>query len=90
MIKKSLIEKRTKFLNKKISENSCYFRKLFELIQKDYKAFFNFTEAMSNYMYSEDKVLDVTIEPKEFVSLKDIKLIYELKKDFIPSFELDK
>lgn len=90
MIKKSLIEKRTKFLNKKRSENSCYFRKLFELIQKDYKAFFNFTEAMSNYMYSEDKVLDVTIEPKEFVSLKDIKLIYELKKDFIPSFELDK
>ena len=45
---------------------------------------------MSNYMYSEDKVLDVTIEPKESVSLKDIKLIYELKKDFIPSFELDK
>ena len=90
LIKKSLTEKQTKFINKKRSESRCDFSKLFGLIRKNYKAFFNFTEAMSNYMYSEDKVLDVTIEPKEFVSLKDIKLIYELKKDFIPSFELDK
>ena len=45
---------------------------------------------MSEYFYSEDKVLDVTIEPKEFVSLKNIKLIYEFRKDFIPSFGLDK
>ena len=90
LIKKSLIEKRTKFLNKKRSENICDFGKLFELIQKDYKAFFNFSEEMSQYLYSENKVLDVTIEPKEFVSLKDIKLIYEFKKDFIPSFKLDK
>ena len=90
LIKKSLIEKRTKFLNKKRSENSCDFGKLFELIQKDYKAFFNFSEEMSQYLYSENKVLDVTIEPKEFVSLRDIKLIYEFKKDFIPSFKLDK
>lgn len=90
LIKKSLIEKRTKFLNKKRSENRCDFGKLFELIQKDYKAFFNFSEEMSKYLYSEDKVLDVTIEPKEFISLKNIKLIYEFKKDFIPSFDLNK
>ena len=90
LIKKSLTEKRTKFINKKRSENRCDFSKLFDLIRKDYKAFFNFSEAMSEYLYSEDKVLDVTIEPKEFVSLKNIKLIYEFKKDFIPSFELDK
>lgn len=85
-----MIERRTKFLNKKRSENRCDFSKLFDLIRKDYKAFFNFSEAMSEYFYSEDKVLDVTIEPKEFVSLKNINLIYEFRKDFIPSFGLDK
>lgn len=90
LIKKSLTEKRTKFINKKRSENRCDFSKLFDLIRKDYKAFFNFSEAMSEYLYSEDKVLDVAIEPKEFVSLKDIKLIYEFRKDFIPSFQMDK
>lgn len=90
LIKKSLTEKRTKFINKKRSENRCDFSKLFDLIRKDYKAFFNFSEAMSEYLYSEDKVLDVTIEPKEFVSLKNIKLMYEFKKDFIPSFQMDK
>lgn len=90
LIKKSMIERRTKFLNKKRSENRCDFSKIFDLIRKDYKAFFNFSEAMSEYFYSEDKVLDVTIEPKEFVSLKNIKLIYEFRKDFIPSFRLDK
>ena len=90
LIKKSLTEKQTKFINKKRSESRCDFSKLFGLIRKDYKAFFNFSEEMSQYLYSENKVLDVTIEPKEFVSLKDIKLIYEFKKDFIPSFKLDK
>lgn len=90
LIKKSMSERRTKFVNKKRSETRCDFGKLFDLIRKDYKAFFNFSEAMSEYLYSEDKVLDVTIEPKEFVSLKNIKLIYDFKKDFIPSFELDK
>lgn len=74
LIKKSMIERRTKFLNKKRSENRCDFSKLFDLIRKDYKAFFNFSEAMSEYFYSEDKVLDVTIEPKEFVSLKTLSL----------------
>ena len=90
LIKKSLAEKQTKFINKKRSESRCDFSKLFGLIRKDYKAFFNFSEEMSQYLYSENKVLDVTIEPKEFISLKDIKLIYEFKKDFIPSFKLDK
>lgn len=90
LIKKSLTEKQTKFINKKRSESRCDFSKLFGLIRKDYKAFFNFSEEMSQYLYSENKVLDVTIEPKEFISLKDIKLIYEFKKDFIPSFKLDK
>lgn len=90
LIKKSMIERRTKFFNKKRSENRCDFSKLFDLIRKDYKAFFNFSEAMSEYFYSEDKVLDVTIEPKEFVSLKNINLIYEFRKDFIPSLGLDK
>ena len=90
LIKKSLTEKQTKFINKKRSESRCDFSKLFGMIRKDYKAFFNFSEEMSQYLYSENKVLDVTIEPKEFISLKDIKLIYEFKKDFIPSFKLDK
>ena len=90
LIKKSLTEKQTKFINKKRSESRCDFSKLFGLIRKDYKAFFNLSEEMSQYLYSENKVLDVTIEPKEFISLKDIKLIYEFKKDFIPSFKLDK
>lgn len=90
LIKKSMSERRTKFVNKKRSGNRCDFGKLFDLIRKDYKAFFNFSEAMSEYLYSEDKVLDITIEPKEFVSLKNIKLIYDFKKDFIPSFQMDK
>lgn len=45
--KKALSKRRTKFLNKKRSENRCDFSKLFDLIRKDYKAFFNFSEAMS-------------------------------------------
>lgn len=80
--KKALIKKRTKFLNKKRSENRCDFNKLFDLIRKDYKAFFNFSEAMSEYLYSEQDVLDVTIEPDRFVSMNDINLTYKLKGDF--------
>lgn len=79
--KKALSKKRTKFINKKRSENRCDFSKLFDLIQKDYKAFFNFSEAMSEHLYSEQDVLDVIIEPVRFVSMNDIKLTYKLKAD---------
>lgn len=79
--KKALSKKRTKFVNKKRSENRCDFSKLFDLIQKDYKAFFNFSEAMSEHLYSEQDVLDVQIEPVRFVSMNDIKLTYKLKAD---------
>lgn len=89
LIKKSLTEKRTKFINKKRSENRCDFSKLFDLIRKDYKAFFNFSEAMSEYLYSEQDVLDVKIEPDRFVSMNDINLTYKLKGDFGSSLNKD-
>ena len=87
--KKALSKRRTKFLNKKRSENRCDFSKLFDLIRKDYKAFFNFSEAMSEYLYSEQDVLDVKIEPDRFVSMNDINLTYKLKGDFGSSLSED-
>lgn len=89
LIKKTLNENRNRFIEENNSKNNCDFSRLFNLIRRDYQSFLEFSKYFSGYQHNEEKVLEVDIQPKQFISVKDVQLTYKFKTDIASSLSDD-